>query len=108
MSTRQPEKLKFREIKAAAPGYFVLAALVDDNGAPSEALKSPVMFWAIEAECLVPYPMTLEGVQTDNAYILQPDGSVERPWIDGYANIDDWLAGQQAEHARGKRGHDGR
>lgn len=108
MSARQPEKLKFREIKDAAPGYFVLTALDDDSGVPSEAFKSPVMFWAIEAECLIPYPITLEGPQTDNVYILQPDGSVERPWVDGFSSVDCWLEDQQAKHARGKRGHDGR
>lgn len=90
----------FVKIVPAYEGFFVLGVLGDDNGYPVEVIKYPVVAWVFEESALAPYPVTLEGVQTDNCCILQPDGTVERPMIGGFASIEEWLADQQAAHAR--------
>lgn len=101
MSARNHGGPRFVAYLSAPPGFFVLGALTDERGFPSEAIKYPVVAVALEEGCLAPYPITMEGVITENEYILQPDGSVERPGIDGFANVDDWLANQQqAWHAK--------
>ncbi|WP_151448499.1 hypothetical protein [Lacisediminimonas profundi] len=90
---------EFTQIIPADKSFFVLDVLYDDNGYPVAPIKYLVVAWALEEGTLAPYPVTLEGVQTASCYILQPDGAVERPGIDGFANIEDWLADQQSDHA---------
>lgn len=84
----------------ANPGFFVLHALSDDNGYPTDVDQASILAWAFEVDSLVPYPVTLEGVRTDNAYILQPHGAVERTNIDGFASVADWLKSQQDDYAK--------
>ncbi len=79
--------------------FFVLGVLTGDDGSPACAIKYPVVAWALEMETLAPSPVTLEGLQPDNCYLLQPDGTVERPGIDGFSSVDHWLAEQQRLHA---------
>ncbi|HYD59678.1 MAG TPA: hypothetical protein VEC35_04950 [Noviherbaspirillum sp.] len=84
---------KFGAIIPAYPGFHVLdvAYRKDDSVEPS---RHPIVAWALTAdEFLIPYPVTLEGVQIDCCYILQPDGTVERPGIDRSDNVEAWLCG---------------
>lgn len=90
----------FVKIIHADKDFFVLGFVSDDSGYPIEAIKYPVVAWALEDGTLAPYPITLEGVQTENCYILQPDGTVERPMIGSFASVEEWLADQQAVHSR--------
>jgi hypothetical protein len=91
-------EIKIVQIIRADPGHYVLGALVDDNGYPVETCKYPVLALGFEKDSTLPYPITWEGAQTENVYILQPDGTVERPWIDGFLNVGDWLKAQQQEY----------
>lgn len=93
-------KPKFVGTISANPGFYVLTEIGDDNGYPVEADKAPVVAWALEEDSLAAYPVTLEGVQTDNDYVLYPDGAVERPGIDGFRSVTEWLAAQQDDHAK--------
>lgn len=81
----------------ANPGFFVVHTLNDEGGYPAEVDQAPILAWAFEADSLVPYPVTLEGVQTHNAYILLPHGAVERTNIDGFASVAEWLESQRDE-----------
>ena len=85
---------RFAAYLTAARGYFVLDVLTDDCGRPCAPIKYPVVAWALEEKSLVPHPVTLEGVGQEISYILQPDGSIDRPGIDGFASIDGWMADQ--------------
>lgn len=87
-------EFEFIGVFAAQPGFFVLE-LMRGNGDEIEPIQYPVLFWAIESESLAPYPITLEGIKTESNYILQPDGSVERPGIDGFGSVDAWLTHQK-------------
>lgn len=87
-------EFEFIGVFAAQPGFFVLEVMYDD-GDELEPITHPVLFWAIESQTYAPYPITLDGVKTENTYILQPDGSVERPGIDGYPDVHSWLAHQK-------------
>jgi hypothetical protein len=108
MSSSHPVRPDFGTAIPALAGFYVLGVLSDGNGYPCEAIQYPVVAWVLEEESFAPYPVTLEGVQFDNVYILQPDGSVERPCLDGYPSVAEWLADQQAKHEQKKRGDDGR
>jgi hypothetical protein len=90
--------MEFVEIFPANEPHYVLDVLTGDGSI--EPIKYRVLFWALEAKTLFPYPVTLEGVQTDNVYILEPCGKVERPGLDGYANMDEWFADQKKKFAR--------
>lgn len=90
--------IKFVKTITAPPGFYVLGELVDENGYPVEACKYPVLALGFEKDSTVPHPITWEGAQTENVYILHPDGTVERPWVDGFLNVDDWLKAQQQEY----------
>jgi hypothetical protein len=96
-------KPKFSKIIPSNPGYFVLTTITDDHGYPIEVDKAPVVAWALESDSLAPYPVTREGVQSEVQYILEPHGVVERAWIDGFLNVDDWLKSQQDDYI-GKHG----
>lgn len=76
----------------AQPGFAVVDVIADNSGRPISASSSPVVAWAFEHDLLIPYPVTLCGVQTGSVFILQPDGSVERPNVVGFADIDAWLS----------------
>lgn len=91
-------KLVFSKVISAIPGYFVLTVLNDGNGYPSEVYKTPILAWALEGEFLAPYPITYEGAQTDNCYILAPHGIVERAWLDSFLCEDDFLKSKQEDH----------
>lgn len=82
----------------ANPGFFVMQTLSDDNGYPAEFYKNPVVAWAFGVDCLVPCPVTLDGVAAGDAFILEPGGSVERPNIDGFPSVDAWLKSQQLDY----------
>lgn len=107
MSALQPEKHEWISIQPAALGWYVIEVQEDEKGYPVDAFRYPITQWAIEVESLAPYPVLLDGVRTDNPYILLPDGSIERPNIDGFANQAEWLADQQAAY-NCKAGNDGR
>lgn len=91
-------KLVFSNAIQANPGYFILTALGDENGYPSEVYKTPILAWALEGELFAPYPITLEGTQTDNCYILAPHGIVERAFLDSFLSEDDFLKSKQEDH----------
>lgn len=74
----------------AAPGYFVLEAVRDENGEPI-ALKHPVVGWVVERETLAAVPVTLDGVSDDFFSVLLPDGSVMRPPVEWHEHLDGWL-----------------
>ena len=79
----------------AQPGYAVVDVITDEAGRPASAGTSPVVAWAFEHELLIPYPVTLCGVQTGSIFILQPDGSIEQPNVVGFSNIEAWLVYEQ-------------
>lgn len=97
-------EIKIVQIIKAAPGHYVLGTLDDDNGYPVEVCKYPILALGFEKNSTVPYPITWEGAQTENVYILQPDGTVEQPFISGFTNVYDWLKSEQDGYAEKKRG----
>ncbi|MET3134759.1 hypothetical protein AAKU55_005061 [Oxalobacteraceae bacterium GrIS 1.11] len=88
-------KLKFMATIPANPGFYVLEMLHDESGHPSEAIKCPVLAWALEGNILAPYPVTSEGVQFDTPYVLQPDGTVERVFDSWFPSLDEWMTSQK-------------
>lgn len=92
-------KMKFSAHIKAAPGWYVLEALPDDNDFQKESLKTPVLAWAFEDKdgLCIPYPVTTCGVNTDSVYFLRPDGIVENPCSGWFPSFDDWLEYQQSE-----------
>lgn len=91
--------IKFVKIESIEPGFYLLHPQDDDNGYPIRAHKTPIVGWAYEEDSLAPYPITLEGVQTDNVSILHPDGTVDRPCFQWFPSADYWLRAQQQEYA---------
>lgn len=85
----------FIKIIVANPGFYVLDILTGDDTV--EPIQYPVIAWALEDGALAPYPITQEGIQLQNVYILQPHGTVERACIDGYPSVGDWLDAQKKE-----------
>ncbi len=78
----------------AQPGFFVIEVLCEDDGRPVATDSRAVIAWAMEDSLLIPYPVTLYGVQTEACFILQPDGTVERPNIDWFQHVGDWMKDQ--------------
>lgn len=87
--------LNFIATIPANPGFFVLEYFPGDSGCPCGAIKHPVVAWAIEEGVLAPYPITSEGVRHDNVFVLRPEGDVERPNVDWFPCLNDWL---ECEH----------
>jgi hypothetical protein len=94
------EQPKFLQVIPANSAFFVLEMTSDEDGQPVDVHRQPIVAWAIEEVSYAPYPITLEGVKTGNAHILQPDGTIERPWVDWYPNLEAWLKEQQAEYMK--------
>ncbi len=93
-------KLKFGQHITAVPGYAVLSTRHDDNGYPNEVNKAHIVAFAFEEGCefSIPYPVTYEGVITDNVYLLRPDGTVDKPDGEFFFSLDDWLKSEQADY----------
>jgi hypothetical protein len=89
--------LKIVKTIPAFPGFHVLELRHDQDGGIEPVLR-PIVAWALEDEIFAPYPVTLEGVKTD-AYILQPDGRVEKVCDCDYPSVAEWLKGQQEQQA---------
>jgi hypothetical protein len=82
----------------AQPGFAIVEVLVDGSGRPVDSITSHIVAWAFEHDLLIPHPVTLCGIQSGPVHILQPDGSVERPNVDSYASVSEWLAAQQRDY----------
>jgi hypothetical protein len=82
----------------AQPGFAIIEVLVDGSGRPVDSITSHIVAWAFEQDLLIPHPVTLCGIQSGPVHILQPDGSVERPNLDSYTSVAEWLAAQQCDY----------
>lgn len=97
------KSLKFSHMIAANSGFAVLEALNGAAGQADSINASPVVAWALETGTFAPYPITLEGVQTENVAILRPDGKVEYPCSSLFLDTAEWLDWQR-DHTKKKRG----
>lgn len=88
---------------AAAPGFFIIETVFYDGDDSIEIYRRPVIGWAIDANEYCVYSITPDGIHwRTSPYLLQPDGTVDRPSIDGYANLEDWMKAMQREHTSPK------
>lgn len=96
--------IKFVKVESIDPGFYLLQVLRNDNDYPIGVRKSPIVGWAYEENSLAPYPITYDGVQTDNISIRHPDGTVGGPYSEWLPNIDCWLKAQQQEYTEKQGG----
>ena len=87
-----------KRVLLAQPGFFLLMVIRDDAGSPVGVDKHAVLGWALDGELLIPAPITLCGVQVEGAYVLQPDGSVERANNDWFSSEAAWFSDQMREY----------
>lgn len=95
---------EFAQAVPAFADFHVLTVVGDEMGFPSTFSQSPVVAWALESGSLYPHPITLEGTQTDQPYILKPSGCVYRQPDDYFPSAVEWLADQQQNFKSAKQG----
>ena len=84
----------------AAPNTFTLQP-VSENGAVIGYDRRPVIAWGLPEEGF-PAAITVEGHDGEHA-ILLPDGTVVRPFVDTYADLESFIDGQKPESQKVSR-----
>jgi len=91
-----------QEVVKADPGYFILSPVENEEGTAVEALRTPVVAWALERDTYQPYPIGLGGLDVETPIVLRPDGKVDRLGQETFPSIAEWLADLQKQFPRGK------
>lgn len=91
------EPVTIKHVIPAAPGYYALSLLLDENGKVEGARKEPIVGWAIDQYHYV-CAVTPDCVEVDSPATLLPDGTVQ-DLTGSWESLDHWLAERKAARA---------
>lgn len=97
-----PAPITVQQVIPATPGYFALTPVSNEAETAFDALRSPIVAWALERDTFQPYPISLDGIDVDTPSILRPDGKVDRLGGESFSSVDEWLVDLQKQFPRNR------